>query len=70
MEDADPNTSEGLFVLASGTQLAAAQVGPVVNVNGAVAELVPTTDLGSPPITALDAVSTVSTRRRLLRRHL
>ena len=48
MEDADPNTSEGLFVHASGTHLAAAQVGHVVIVKGAVAELVPTSDPASP----------------------
>jgi hypothetical protein len=58
-EDSDPNTSEGLFVLASGSQLAAAVVGRVVSVNGAVAELVPATDLASPPITALNDVSLV-----------
>ena len=58
-EDSDANTSEGLFVLATGSQLAAAQVGHVVTVNGAVAELVPTTDLASPPVTAVSNVSTV-----------
>ena len=58
-EDSDPNTSEGLFVLASGSYLAAAEVGRVVSVNGAVAELVPVTDLASPPITALNDVSLV-----------
>jgi predicted extracellular nuclease len=58
-EDSDPNSSEGLFVLAGGSHLAAAQVGRVVSVNGAVAELVPITDLASPPITALNDVSLV-----------
>ena len=58
-EDSDLNTSEGLFVLAGGSPLAAAQVGHVVSVNGAVAELVPATDLASPPITALNDVALV-----------
>jgi len=58
-EDSDLNTSEGLFVLAGGSQLAAAEVGHVVSVTGAVAELVPATDLASPPITALNNVSLV-----------
>ena len=58
-EDSDPNTSEGLFVLASGPHLAAAQVGHVVSVKGTVAELVPISDLTSPSITALNNVSLV-----------
>lgn len=59
MEDADPNTSEGLFVFASGAPLAAAQTGHVVNVTGAVAEALPAADPASPSLTALNGVSFV-----------
>jgi len=58
-EDADPNTSEGLFVAAGGSHLAAAQVGHAITVNGAVAELVPVTDPTSPSLTALNFVTSV-----------
>ena len=57
MEDADTDTSEGLFVVASGGALATAQVGRVLHVAGSVAELVPATDTGSAPVTALTAVA-------------
>ncbi len=59
MEDADPNTSEGLFVLASGAHLATAQPGHSVTVNAVVAELVPTVDTASPSLTALRGVTSV-----------
>lgn len=57
LEDADLDTSEGLFVLASGATLAAAPVGRVVHITGSVAELVPSTDAGSAPVTTLNAVA-------------
>ena len=60
MEDADANTSEGLFVLVNGGAPAAAQVGRVVNVTAAVAELVPSADPGSPSLTGLGAVVAVT----------
>jgi predicted extracellular nuclease len=59
MEDADPNTSEGLFVLAGGSYLADAQVGHLVYVKGLAAELVPESDVASPPFTAVNSVSLV-----------
>jgi predicted extracellular nuclease len=59
MEDADPNTSEGLFVLASGAHLATAQPGHTITVNAVVAELVPTVDTASPSFTALQGVTSV-----------
>jgi len=58
-EDADPDTSEGLFVAVGGSHLAAAQVGHAITVNGAVAELVPVTDPTSPSLTALNFVTSV-----------
>ncbi len=59
MEDADATTSEGLFVSTTGGTLAAAQVGHLVTVSGAVAELVPTGDPTSPPLTALASITSV-----------
>jgi predicted extracellular nuclease len=59
MEDADANTSEGLFVFVSGGAPAAAQVGHVVHVTGAVAEFVPGADPGSAPLTELSNVTAV-----------
>jgi hypothetical protein len=56
LEDADPNTSEGLFVFTGATPPAAAQVGHLVLVTAAVAELVPTTDMSSPSITAVAGI--------------
>lgn len=55
-EDADPNTSEGLFVFTGSTPPASAQVGRLMLVTGVVAELVPTTDMLSPSITALASI--------------
>src|SRR5262249_44889152 len=58
--DADPNTSEGIFVF-TGTPLpAAAAVGNVVMVNGTVAEFVPTKDPNSPPTTEITNSPTVT----------
>ena len=59
MEDANLDTSEGLFVFVSGGAPAAAQVGRVVNVTGAVAEFVPGADPGSAPLTELSGVTAV-----------
>jgi hypothetical protein len=56
-EDADPNTSEGLFVPADASQLTRAQVGHLVYVKGQAAELVPASDLASPAITAVSGLS-------------
>lgn len=59
-EDVDTDTSEGLFVFVSGGAPAAAQVGRLVNVTGAVAEFVPAADPGSPSLTELSAVVAVT----------
>lgn len=60
MEDADTNSSEGLFVFVNGGAPAAAQVGHVVNITGAVAEVVPTADPGSASLTELLSVVAVN----------
>jgi predicted extracellular nuclease len=59
MEDADPQTSEGLFVFVSGGAPLAVQAGRVVNVYGNIAEFVPSADPGSAPLTELSAVTAV-----------
>lgn len=59
-EDADPNSSEGLFVFVSGGGPAAAQVGRLVLVRGSVAEFVSSADPGSAPLTELNLVTAVS----------
>ncbi|HEX6162127.1 MAG TPA: HYR domain-containing protein [Vicinamibacterales bacterium] len=56
-EDADPNTSEGLFVPATANELTRATVGHLVYVKGVVAELVPLSDQASPSITAVGDLS-------------
>jgi predicted extracellular nuclease len=61
-EDADPNSSEGLFVFVSGGGPAAAQVGRLVDVTGSVAEFISSADPGSAPLTELNLVTTVVDR--------
>ena len=56
-EDADPNTSESLFVPANASQLTRAFVGHLVYVKGLAAEIVPPSDLASPSITAVGDLS-------------
>jgi len=59
--DADPNTSEGVFVFTSSAPPAAAVVGNLVSVIGTVQEFIPsadpnspaTTEIGSSPVTSL-----------------
>ena len=58
-EDNDPRTSEGLFVEATGAQLAAAVVGRLVKVTGAVKEFVPATDAGGASVTRIGNVISV-----------
>lgn len=58
-EDADANTSEGLFVFTGGAP-AAAPAGHLVQVTGSVSEFVPAADPASPPRTQLSAVSSVT----------
>jgi predicted extracellular nuclease len=51
--DADPNTSEGVFVFTSSAPPAAAAVGTAVFVIGRVSEFIPSADPFSPPTTEL-----------------
>lgn len=51
--DADPATSEGLFVFTSSTPPTQAAVGTLVEVEGTVTEFVPTSDPLQPPMTQL-----------------
>ena len=52
-EDADPETSEGLFVFTSSAPAATLQPGDVVTVQGTVSEFVPSADPVSLPLTEL-----------------
>ncbi|HEY0546495.1 MAG TPA: FG-GAP-like repeat-containing protein [Pyrinomonadaceae bacterium] len=51
--DADPNTSEGVFVFTSTAPPAAAVIGANVTVTATVQEFIPAADTGSPPATEL-----------------
>ena len=51
--DANPNTSEGIFVFTSSAPPAAASIGNSVNVTGTVQEFIPSSDPASPPQTEL-----------------
>lgn len=51
--DADPRTSEGVFVFTSSTPPATLTVGTLVQVTGRVIEFVPAADPSSPPLTEL-----------------
>jgi len=51
--DADPNTSEGIFVFTSSAPPAAAVIGNSVTVGGTVQEFIPSADPFSPPVTEL-----------------
>jgi predicted extracellular nuclease len=51
--DADPNTSEGIFVFTSSAPPAAAAIGNSVAVGGTVQEFIPSADTYSPPATEL-----------------
>jgi hypothetical protein len=53
--DADPATSEGIFVFTSSAPPAAATVGSRVSVSGTVVEFVPGADPQQPPMTELSA---------------
>ena len=55
--DADPATSEGVFVFTSAAPPAAAAVGNRVQVTGTVAEFVPSGDVLQPPLTELTSPS-------------
>lgn len=57
--DADPATSEGIFVFTSSAPPADAAVGNHVQVTGTIAEFVPVQDLLQPPLTELTSPTTV-----------
>ena len=59
-QDADPATSEGLFVAVSAALLGSVQVGDVVRVKGTVTEWTPADDSRSPSRTQLDRVTELS----------
>jgi predicted extracellular nuclease len=66
--DADPNTSEGIFVFTSSSPSALAQVGNRVSVVGTVQEFIPAADVNSPPATEIagsPAVTLISTGNAL-----
>ena len=56
--DADPNTSEGVFVFTSSAPPSAASVGNDVCVSATVSEFIPTTDANSPSVTELVSATT------------
>ncbi|MFL6314681.1 MAG: PxKF domain-containing protein [Terriglobales bacterium] len=58
--DADPNTSEGVFVFTSSRPTAKAAVGNMMQVVGTVAEFIPSSDPNSPPSTEISGSPTVS----------
>ncbi len=53
--DADPNTSEGVFVFTSSTPPAGAAIGNNVTVTGTVVEFIPAQEPNSPPLTELSS---------------
>lgn len=56
--DADPNTSEGVFVFTSSRPAAPAVLGNLVQVTGTVAEFIPSSDPNSPSSTEIQGPST------------
>jgi predicted extracellular nuclease len=58
--DADPNTSEGIFIFTGASVPAAAIVGNYVQVGGTVQEFVFSSDPNSPPITEISGTITAS----------
>lgn len=58
--DADPNSSEGVFIFTSTAPPAAAATGNLVEVIGKIAEFVPSSDPNSPPLTELNNVTSVT----------
>jgi predicted extracellular nuclease len=59
-EDADPNTSEGVFVFTSSAPPGGAVVGNEVKVAGTVQEFIPSADIHSPPTTEIGGSPTLS----------
>lgn len=60
LADADPATSEGVFVFTSSPLPAGAVVGNELRVNGLVVEFIPSQDPGSPPLTEIGGNPTVT----------
>jgi predicted extracellular nuclease len=58
--DADPNTSEGVFVFTSSRPTATATVGNMVQVIGTVNEFIPSSDPNSPPSTEISGSPAIS----------
>jgi len=58
--DADPNTSEGVFVFTSSRPTAVATVGNLVQVTGTVSEFIPSSDPNSPPSTEISGSPSIS----------
>ena len=58
--DADPNTSEGVFVFTSSRPGAVATVGNFVQVTGTVAEFIPSSDPNSPSSTEISGSPSIS----------
>jgi predicted extracellular nuclease len=58
--DADPNTSEGVFIFTSSRPTATATVGNLVQVTGTVAEFIPSSDPNSPSSTEISSTPTIS----------
>lgn len=58
--DADPNTSEGVFVFTSSRPAAVATVGNLVQVTGTVNEFIPSGDPNSPPSTEISGSPAIS----------
>jgi hypothetical protein len=58
--DADPNTSEGVFVFTSSRPTATATVGNMVQVTGTVSEFIPSSDPNSPPSTEISGSPAIS----------
>lgn len=58
--DADPNTSEGIFVFTSSRPTAVATVGNLVQVTGTVSEFIPSSDPNSPPSTEISGSPSIS----------
>jgi predicted extracellular nuclease len=58
--DADPNTSEGVFVFTSSTPPVAATIGNNVTVTGTVAEFIPAAEPHSPALTEISGTPSVS----------
>jgi predicted extracellular nuclease len=58
--DADPNTSEGVFVFTSSAPPVAAAIGNTVSVTGTVAEFIPAAEPNSPSLTEISGTPTTT----------